>query len=198
MERYYVNYRPPESFHINLQEDPEHPVGETWTVSVSMGNEISHYVISQTDSGPRLDWLASKKAWEEDAERMAKQRENRIREQWGLKNATIEARVLRVVQSYSYTNLFVEITNRSEAHVSFVGLKATVYDRNGTFLAHKTTNESDIPSGEKTIVEFSFREVSAPRVASWQLVLDGVVVARKSGEKFDAAQYFTFREKDKK
>ncbi|EAQ80344.1 FxLYD domain-containing protein [Blastopirellula marina] len=189
MEAHYERYVRPASYKI-------HPIigdlskNGALLVQVTVENNIANYIVIQTSEGPRIDWLASKRKWAMDDEKIKAQKEQELIAKWNLEGATIVTKLLKKEQVGEYTYLHVQVKNSSQAYLSYLGISATLYDRDGGYVGKETSNESDISPGETVVIQVLCRNTSTYNVAKVDLKLDGVTVKDRADHTFQAEKWF--------
>jgi hypothetical protein len=124
-----------------------------------------------------------------------RQPRDQVVQTWGLEDAVLEVKVLKIVQSSSYAKMFIHVTNRSKAFLAFWNVGASIHSRKNTFLASNDTNGQNLRPGDSIDGDLLFSDVNASQIARWTLRLGRITVQSESGEKlFQADKYFTLKE----
>ena len=159
-----------------------------WHVPSSYdGADNGLMVVIKTKDGNKVDWEASmshEEARIKDAQRsyIAK---------WGLENAKLEVKVLKVYQEFSSATFDIEVRNRSGAFIDFWGLDGVIYGSSGEYLGKAKTYGQNLLAGDTALKSISFSDTNVSTIKSWKFKLSRINVSNDSGEIVNATRNFS-------
>jgi hypothetical protein len=162
-----------------------------WHVPVTVDGFSSNMVVIKTQGGNKIDWEASMSLVQADFEKSEEVQTAAFIKRWGLENAKLEIKVLKVYQKFSFTYFDLEVRNRSDAFLDFWGLVGVIYDSGDKYLGKSITNGKNLTPGDTAFVSIRFSDVNYATVKSWKFTLSDIDLSNDSGENVDAIQHFS-------
>jgi hypothetical protein len=155
-------------------------------------------VVIKTKDGNKVDWVASQKLckdiYEEalrQADVAAKDAQRRFIAQWGLENAKLEVKVLKVYQSAGSTKFDLEVRNRSGAFIDFWGLDGVFYGSGDKYLGKSITNGQNLRPGDTVFDEIYCSDTNVSMIKSWKFKISRIRLSNDSGQSVDATRNFS-------
>ena len=145
------------------------------------------YAVVKVGQGYKVDWLESMKLGEEDSQRAEV---NRL----GLTSPVLEIEILKRYQYGSYAKFDIRVKNNSNKLLTYWGIDASVFDRDGEYLGKAMTNGTNLKAGAETIADIAFENVKYRDIANWKSRLGGVSAEISSGNGAEVTKYFTLIE----
>lgn len=186
MAVYYDRYQPPPAFRIVAGGPANLSPGQSHVYTVDIGNNPARYTLVQTDNGPRIDWLASRVLWDEDAATLAANRRAALLEKWRLTTHDLELSVLKKSQSSSFAKLTIQIHNPTGATFQFFGIKAKAMNKAGSFVSLGSSITENVKPDQSVTMEMLFQDTAVGDMASFEYTVTNAAVINEAGERFDA------------
>jgi len=200
-ERYKNTVHPVRARYYKIRPNPETLPGDAGALLylVNRNGSDAKYVVRKTVQGYKVDWTASLGFWQKSETAGQQQAHAATVERFGLQNPVLHVRVERIEQSSSYAKLKIRVLNSSKAFLGYWAVSASIFDRNGEFLANAYTNGQNLKPGDDVYDDISFGDVQAHDISKWKLKIDRLTVNNPAGERLpDAEKYFTLKEVTKR
>jgi hypothetical protein len=201
-ERYQNIRHPVRTRYYKIRPNPKPLSGDEGAILylVNRNGSDVEYVVQKTTQGYKVDWTASLRLWQKSETADQQQAHAATVERFSLQNPVLHVRVERLAQSStSYAKLHIRVLNSSKAFLGYWAITATVFDRNGQFLAHAYTNGRNLKPGADVFDDISFANIQAHQITKWTLKIKGITVQNPAGETLhDAEKYFTLTEDRKR
>ena len=117
-----------------------------------------------------------------------------VARRWGLNQAEFEIQVLKVEQSGSFTQMSVQVKNRSDAFLAFWSVSIAIYDKTNTFLGTSLAVGTNLKPHAAVVDKVNFNNVSAKDISTWKLRLDRITATKDLETLYDADKFFTLIE----